>query len=47
MSRTVHECPPDGTGVTPCCHRPPFELPRTDSLTIDPEAVTCGRDNRD
>jgi hypothetical protein len=38
---TVHGCPPDGSGVTPCCGRTPFELPRTDRMTRDPNAVTC------
>lgn len=37
----VHACPPDGAGVTPCCGRTPFELPRTDRATTDPAHVTC------
>lgn len=37
----VHACPPDGSGRTPCCHRPPTELPRGDRITSDPEAATC------
>ncbi|MDX2954571.1 hypothetical protein [Streptomyces caniscabiei] len=40
-TETVHACPPDGSGLTPCCGRTPFELPRTDRMTRDPAAVTC------
>jgi hypothetical protein len=38
---TVHGCPPDGSGLTPCCGRTPFELPRTDRMTRDAALVTC------
>jgi hypothetical protein len=38
----VHACPPLGPAVTTCCGRTPFDLPRTDRLTNDPAAVTCG-----
>jgi hypothetical protein len=37
----VHGCPPDGSGLTPCCGRTPFELPRTDRMSTSPDAVTC------
>lgn len=37
----IHGCPPEGSGVTTCCERTPFELPRTDRLTNDADAVTC------
>ncbi|MFF7837594.1 hypothetical protein ACFZC6_01970 [Streptomyces ossamyceticus] len=37
----VHGCPPDGSGLTPCCGRTPFELPRTDRMATDPALVTC------
>lgn len=37
----VHQCPPDGAGVMPCCGRTPFEVPRTDRMTTDADAVTC------
>jgi hypothetical protein len=40
---TVHACPPGDSAVTPCCGQIPFELPRTDRLTLDAELVTCGR----
>lgn len=36
----VHGCPPDGSGLTPCCGRTPFELPRTDRISSE-EPVTC------
>lgn len=39
---TVHACPPDGSGLTPCCGRTPFELPRTDRMTVHLDRVTCG-----
>jgi hypothetical protein len=32
----------DGYGTTRCCYRTPFELPRADWITTDPDAVTCG-----
>ncbi|MEW2424848.1 hypothetical protein AB0911_30410 [Streptomyces nigra] len=38
---TVHECPPAGSGLTPCCGRPPFELPHSDRMTSESEDVTC------
>lgn len=41
FSETVHRCPPEGQGLTPCCGRTPFELPRTHRMTLDPELVTC------
>jgi hypothetical protein len=37
----VHRCPPKSWAVTPCCGRTPFELPRTDRMTVDSEQVTC------
>ncbi|NQX36266.1 hypothetical protein [Herbiconiux sp. VKM Ac-2851] len=40
---TVHACPFLGEVTTSCCHRTPFELPRFDRITTDPDAVTCGR----
>ncbi|MFD3516270.1 hypothetical protein [Streptomyces sp. NPDC058657] len=39
---TVHACPgPDDNGISPCCCRPPFEMPRGERITRDPDAVTC------
>lgn len=37
----VHASPPDGSGLTPCCGRTPFELPQTDRITRGPGRVTC------
>lgn len=37
---TVHACPPDGSGLTPCCGRTPFELPRTDRISSE-APITC------
>ena len=39
----THACPPGDAAVTPCCGRTPFELPRTDRMTLDPTLVTCAR----
>lgn len=40
-AETVHGCPPDGSGLTPCCGRTPFELPRTDRISSEADAITC------
>ncbi len=40
----VHACPPEGSGIMPCCGRTPFDAPLTDRMTLDPALVTCGRD---
>ncbi|UJV41616.1 hypothetical protein [Streptomyces sp. AMCC400023] len=45
-SVVIHACPPDGTGLTPCCGRTPLELPRTHRMTNDPAMVTCGQTRR-
>jgi len=37
----THLQPPDGSGLTPCCGRTPFELPGIDRMTGDPSAVSC------
>jgi hypothetical protein len=39
----VHQCPPDGGHVFPCCGLTPFEVPRWHRMSADPELVTCGR----
>lgn len=50
MTETVHACPPDGSGLTPCCTQSPFDLPHWrdpdgaqggDRMTLDPALVTC------
>ncbi|MFF7946981.1 hypothetical protein [Streptomyces griseorubiginosus] len=36
----VHGCPPDGSGLTPCCGRTPFELPLGDRISSE-APTTC------
>lgn len=44
----MHMCPPDGAVTMPCCGRTPFEVPRSDRMTIYSEDVTCkGRSDVD
>ncbi len=31
----------DGDAVTSCCGRTPFELPRSDRITVDPALTNC------
>lgn len=38
---TTHATPPDGSGITPCCKRTPFELPRSEQMTDEQSLVTC------
>ncbi|MCX3059572.1 hypothetical protein [Streptomyces beihaiensis] len=40
QDEVVHACPPDGSGLTPCCGLSPFELPLTDRISSE-ETVTC------
>ncbi|MEV6791293.1 hypothetical protein AB0M87_04670 [Streptomyces sp. NPDC051320] len=42
----VHACPPDGSGLTPCCGRTPFELPLTDRISSE-APTTCTRPGPD
>lgn len=39
----VHACPPEGSGLTPCCNKTPFELPRFERITLVSAKVTCGK----
>lgn len=32
----------DGDAVTSCCGRTPFELPRSERITVDPALANCG-----
>lgn len=44
LPEVVHACPVGDSGVTPCCGRTPFELPRHDRMTVtedDSALVTC------
>lgn len=43
QSEVTHRCPTGDGMLTPCCHRSPLELPRTDRLTVDDALVTCAR----
>ncbi len=43
-AETTHMCPPDGGNVMPCCSLTPWEVPRTDRMTLDPALVTCGKE---
>lgn len=38
---TTHLVPPARTGLTECCRRPPFELPRDDQITEVKSLCTC------
>ena len=38
----IHACPPEGSGIMPCCGCTPFEKIR-DRITDDSRLVTCGR----
>lgn len=42
----IHACPPQGSGVMPCCGRAPAEVPATDRVTLYPENVTCSVSSR-
>lgn len=39
-AETVHQCPPDRSGIMPCCGRTPFEV-LADRMADDPALVTC------
>jgi hypothetical protein len=38
----THRCPPEGSGIMPCCGRTPFQA-MDDRMTLDDALVTCGR----
>lgn len=42
LASVVHQAPLEGTDLTMCCQRSPFDLLRTDRMTIIPSLVTCG-----
>ncbi len=42
-SSVIHRCPWKGSGLMPCCGRTPFEVPRTDRMTVVYRLVTCQR----
>jgi hypothetical protein len=37
----IHGPAVDGSGMLNCCGRTPFEIPRDERITLDPDAVTC------
>ncbi|WGV35735.1 hypothetical protein SEA_FRANKENWEENIE_42 [Streptomyces phage Frankenweenie] len=37
----VHACPPEGSGLMPCCGRSPIDVPLTERISMDGTAVTC------
>lgn len=40
MPVLIHACPPEGSGIMPCCGRTPFEV-TSHRMTQDREKVTC------
>lgn len=38
----THLCPQDDGGLMPCCGLPALKAPRSDTVTGDTAAVTCG-----
>lgn len=43
----THACPIGDAVLTPCCNRTPFELPRTDRMTLNPALITCRQETPD
>jgi predicted transcriptional regulator len=43
----VHQCPPSGTGVMPCCGKTPSEVPLIDRMTGFESMVTCNVQGQD
>ena len=37
----THQCPPNGSGIMPCCGRTPFDVPVYHRVTEDLSLVTC------
>lgn len=37
----THACPPGMTGIMPCCGRGPMDVPLTERIVTDQNAVTC------
>ena len=40
-SGLTHACPPDGSGLMPCCGRTPLEVSAGDRMSVDGIDVTC------
>lgn len=45
-TEVVHGCPPDGSGLTPCCGRTPFELPLGDRISSEAPTTCTGSETR-
>jgi hypothetical protein len=41
-AEVVHGCPPDGSGLTPCCGRTPFELPLGHRISTEAPTTCTG-----
>ena len=41
LPEVTHQCPPEGSGVMPCCGRSPIGVPPYHRITLDPALVTC------
>jgi hypothetical protein len=41
-AEVIHAFPPTGSGLTPCCGRTPFELPRTDRISSEAPTTCTG-----
>ncbi len=39
--RVRHMCPTTAGGLTSCCARSVYDIPRIDILTVDPDRVSC------
>jgi hypothetical protein len=37
----THRCPPQGSNIMPCCGKTPFEVSKTDRMSLDDSLVTC------
>lgn len=37
----IHACPPDGSGLMPCCGRSPIDVPLTERISLDGSTITC------
>ena len=37
----VHQCPPTGSGIMPCCGRTPLQVSPFDRMTVIAALVTC------
>jgi hypothetical protein len=45
-AEVTHRCPAKGEFLMPCCGLTPYEVPRTDRMTLAAELVTCTGEKR-